>query len=380
MPDRSRKILLIEDNPAYIRLVRELLQESGALKFDLEWAGLLEKGLERLNAGGVDVILLDLLLPDNMGPDTLRRVVDAVPDVPVIVLTGVDDEGLAQEAVELGARDYLFKGRLDADILARSIRQATQRPAPTAHDAVGDKRDLLARITPELAERLDHMALHRDRLAAAIQDEDRPSLQAPLDDLSSWLTSTRRICDGLRELATLDPARGDQASLRSPVSLESALDQALLRLQHRLPEGTRITRYPLPVVEGDEPQLTQLFEHALLGASRLAGGAEIAFEIACEHHGGTWQIVVEHDGPWPEVSDQAELFEPFSVQVDGEPSAPDPGLELSLAAAIVERHGGSIRAEPITADHGIALVIDLPFTEIDMLPPDPAGEQRSERA
>ena len=128
------RVLLIEDNAGDARLIREMLTEakSGSLSagrqaFDLECADRLQAGLERLAKGGIDVLLLDLGLPDSQGLDTLARVQAQAPQVPIVVLTGLDDEALAVKAVREGAQDYLVKGQVDSDPLVRSIRYAIER-------------------------------------------------------------------------------------------------------------------------------------------------------------------------------------------------------------------------------------------------------------
>jgi diguanylate cyclase (GGDEF)-like protein len=84
-------------------------------------------GLERLAAGGIDVVLLDLGLPDSVGLDTFTTVNTQAPQVPILVLTGLDDEALAVQVVQQGAQDYLVKGQADGDSLARAIRYAIER-------------------------------------------------------------------------------------------------------------------------------------------------------------------------------------------------------------------------------------------------------------
>ena len=84
----------------------------------------LAAGLARLKAGGIDAILLDLVLPDSQELATFERVKATVPNIPVLVLTGLDDEVLAEEAVAAGARDYLIKTQINGESLARSIRAA----------------------------------------------------------------------------------------------------------------------------------------------------------------------------------------------------------------------------------------------------------------
>jgi len=128
MNDKAIKVLLIEDNPGDTRLIREMLKEAGATQLELVCTDRLSTGLERLAEGDIDVILLDLGLPDSQGLDTLGRVLAEPPGAPVIVvLTGLDDEALAIQAVRAGAQDYLVKGQVDGNLLARAMHYAIER-------------------------------------------------------------------------------------------------------------------------------------------------------------------------------------------------------------------------------------------------------------
>ena len=121
------KVLLVEDSPGDARLIWEMLAEVKGAQIDLKYADRLSAGLERLAAGGIDVVLLDLSLPDSGGLDTFTKVHAQAPQVPIIVLTGLDDESLAVEAVRGGAQDYLVKGQVDGNLLMRAIRYAIER-------------------------------------------------------------------------------------------------------------------------------------------------------------------------------------------------------------------------------------------------------------
>ncbi|MGA9348778.1 MAG: response regulator [Anaerolineae bacterium] len=121
------KVLLIEDNPGDARLIREILAEERGASFDVEGADRLSTGLEYLAGGDIDVVLLDLSLPDSRGLDTFARVHAQAPEVPIILLTGLDDEELAVKAVREGAQDYLVKGQVDSSLLVRSMRYAIER-------------------------------------------------------------------------------------------------------------------------------------------------------------------------------------------------------------------------------------------------------------
>ena len=121
------KVLLIEDNPGDRRLIKELLMESQLVLFELEWVKRLSSGLTRLAKGGIDSVLLDLALPDSQGLETLLHVHRHAPEMAIVVLTGLDNELLGVEAMQAGAQDYLVKGQINGQLLARAIRYAIER-------------------------------------------------------------------------------------------------------------------------------------------------------------------------------------------------------------------------------------------------------------
>jgi len=121
------EVLLIEDNPGDAHLIQEMLVEAGEAWFQVEYADRLSRGLEHLKNGGVDVVLLDLGLPDGQGFDAFEKVQAQSPAVPVVVLTGFDDETLAVEAMRHGAQDYLVKGDVDSKVLYRAVRYSVER-------------------------------------------------------------------------------------------------------------------------------------------------------------------------------------------------------------------------------------------------------------
>ncbi|MFA5110319.1 MAG: response regulator, partial [Desulfobaccales bacterium] len=127
MFDQALKILLIEDNPGDARLIREELSEAGSWSFVIDWVPSLAMGVERLAQGGIDLVLLDLGLPDSQGFETFVKAQAQAPQVPFVLLTGLNDETLALAAVRRGAQDYLVKGEADGRLLLRAIRYATER-------------------------------------------------------------------------------------------------------------------------------------------------------------------------------------------------------------------------------------------------------------
>lgn len=127
MANKPINVLFIEDNPGDARLVREMLLEAEGARFKLECLDRLSAGLGRLAEGGIDCVLLDLTLPDSTELDTFERVQTQAPEIPIVIISGLDDEALAIEAVQKGAQDYLVKSYLDSYVLARTIRYAIER-------------------------------------------------------------------------------------------------------------------------------------------------------------------------------------------------------------------------------------------------------------
>jgi len=127
MSDKVIKVLLIEDNPGDVRFIQEMLSEVQSVNYDLYCEGQLQTGLKHLSEDGIDVVLLDLGLPDSQGLDTFSKLYIQAKNVPIVILTGFGDETAALNAVQMGAQDYLVKGSVDGHTLSRIIRYAIER-------------------------------------------------------------------------------------------------------------------------------------------------------------------------------------------------------------------------------------------------------------
>jgi serine phosphatase RsbU (regulator of sigma subunit) len=123
----SIKVLLIEDNPLDVRLIGMMLRDSAPGFIQLEQVDRLGAGLGRLARGGIDLVLVDLSLPDSHGLETFSKVHAQAPNVPIIVLSGLADETIAVNAVHEGAQDYLVKGQVSGPLLVRAMRYAIER-------------------------------------------------------------------------------------------------------------------------------------------------------------------------------------------------------------------------------------------------------------
>ena len=127
MSNKQMKILLIEDNPGDVRLIKEMLNEIRDFSFELECFQQLSDGLTRLAKPGIDIVIIDLFLPDGEGLGTLQHVITQSQDLPIIVLTGLDDVTTARQAVRMGAQEYLVKERLNSELLKHSLHLAIER-------------------------------------------------------------------------------------------------------------------------------------------------------------------------------------------------------------------------------------------------------------
>lgn len=129
MPADRIQVLLVEDNPGDVRMVRELLAEDGDMDFELFHAPTVRDAVDRLatDTSGIDAVLLDLSLPDETGVNTIRRVVAAARTAVVVVMTGAGDEELGLTSLQEGAQDYLVKGQVDGRMLRRALRFALGR-------------------------------------------------------------------------------------------------------------------------------------------------------------------------------------------------------------------------------------------------------------
>ncbi|MEF8793752.1 diguanylate cyclase domain-containing protein [Thiohalorhabdus sp.] len=118
---------MIEDNPGIARLVRAMLGDVRQTTFHVTATGRISEGLAKLRQNDFDLVLLDLMLPDCEGVNSVQILSQAFPDLPLVVLTGLDDEGDGQAAIQAGAHDYLIKGSVDRELLVRTIHFAIQR-------------------------------------------------------------------------------------------------------------------------------------------------------------------------------------------------------------------------------------------------------------
>jgi diguanylate cyclase (GGDEF)-like protein len=131
--DAHLRILLVEDDVTYARFAQNMLQSVPSTRFQLAHATSVHSAIERLAIAAPDIVLLDLGLPDARDLEALTALVDAAPNLAIVILSGTEDEVLALEAVKAGAQDYLLKGQATPELLVKAIRYAIERKQSELH-------------------------------------------------------------------------------------------------------------------------------------------------------------------------------------------------------------------------------------------------------
>lgn len=207
MAESVIRVLLVEDDEEDYILAMHMLSEARNLRFDVSWADRLESALNHMNSATVDVVLLDLSLPDSYGWDTFTSVRKHSPDLPIVLLTGVQDEDLGARAVYEGAQDYLVKDELSTQLLSRAISYAMERrrAQDALHTAYSELESLIRQRTRELAKANQKLSIEmarRERAERALKEGRRlEAICAFVDGTAHRFNDiTHRIADSASKL------------------------------------------------------------------------------------------------------------------------------------------------------------------------------------
>jgi len=352
-------LLLVEDNSGDARLIEELLNDAG-LPLDVHWVKTLQAGVEYLAASPVDLVLLDLELPDSQGSETLNRILPASADVPVIVLTGLSDERMGLEMIQRGAQDYLVKGQVDAALLQRSVRYAMERKRADAQKQdleerlrQSQKMEAIGKLAGGIAHNFNNLlgavAGYADMIRVAAAPESKTARYATM------ILSASERGEGLtRKLLAF--ARKAYLSM-TPVNCNDLIAQTAAILRDTLDPGIDVVTdlsSTSSMVLGDDSELTNVLLNLGINArDAMPTGGRIRFESSMippphsadsglpENFRGVAcvRICVSDNGTGMGEATKRRVFEPFFTTKE---KGKGTGLGLASAYGAVKQHNGAI--------------------------------------
>lgn len=372
MPADSRylpktiRILMIEDDEVYRKMVEKYLCSPGRQDVVLRQCTRLRDGLAELARAPYDLILLDLSLPDSSGLDTLEKLIAAKRDIPVVVLTGLEDEAAGDSAVQIGAQDYLSKSHVTHETLQRVVRYALIRAQLIHEIERGQQMERMAslgRLAGGVAHEINNalagimglvQVLKRDLLT-----ESRAEV---IDDI---LKETRRASIVVKDM--LAYARPREPRL-DEISLREVVEQVIRTVSHQLKprriQCRLIAPDDLPKMTTDEDQIKVILINLIANArDALPGGGVIDIEIL--RLNGNIRLRVSDTGPGIPPGDLGKIFDPFFTTKE---TGQGVGLGLAIVFRAVQSLGGEIHAENRPGG-GAQFTLQLPVVA-------PAGARR----
>lgn len=378
MSSESINVLLVEDNLGDARLLYEGMEEALPGQFQMTHVRRLSETLEYLWEKSCNVVLLDLGLPDSHGLETLVLVRAQSPDVPIVVLTGFQDEEIGEQALQAGAQDYLVKGQADSKLLGRAMRYAIARKE--AELAVIQGGLALARADEEQNARQRLIAVHeqvRRSVATQLRDGVQKKLHSAAGRLRDLLESTsappetarvlKEVVDSLSQLSeqqvdslgrqlypltlgqglgwTFQSFRSFGDHLEAAPAIEIAVDEELRRQENADP-----SLFPEPVGLA----MYRIAEEALANVAQHAKARKVTVRLdPLLQREGWWRLTVQDDGEGFEMMSVrhglgiATMYD-YARAMDGQcviQSTPGEGTEVTAALPLTRADLERPRAE-----------------------------------
>jgi signal transduction histidine kinase len=347
------QVLIVEDNAGDARLLREMFSKESPGSFALTHILRMQEAEAHLAKGGVDILLLDMGLPDGHGLDTVRRARLVAPGVPMIVLTGLDDELLAAEAMKEGAQDYLIKGQIENRALPRALRYAIERHQMQKEaeflqaQQLDLKNEFLSHVSHELRSPLTSIYSFTTIISDGLAGETSPQQDEYLQIILRNILQLKAMIEDLLEVTRAQTGKLSIELQRASVS--DAITYALntfhgaakakdITLRCSLPED-------LPFAIADPIRLRQILSILLDNAVKFTqnfGAVEIEMALS-ENDPGHLLVTVSDSGSGIDPEMTEHIFERlYQVAGSSRTGREGLGLGLHIAKELVTRMGGKI--------------------------------------
>jgi signal transduction histidine kinase len=368
-PNAVMNVLVIEDDEDDYVLAQGMLSGKA---FHLAWAQSVNAALKHLAENQVDVVLLDLSLTDSRGIDAVQSVSTHNKEVPIVVLTGLEDEKIAADALHCGAQDYLVKGKITTDLIEKSLRYSVLRK----------QSENYARRISLFEQREDFVAMLAHDLKNPICGSSRILELFSTGELGPLSSEQLAVIEQLRNSnnrllglihALLDAYRYETGNI------ELALEQANLAaiVKAAMQEFAPLAKDKqiaikldasdgIPSILADDSSLYRVIQNLLHNAIKFSqpGGT---VKIRLYESGGSAVLDVHNDGPTISLEDQARLFERFWQGVPGKRYTAGTGLGLYLCKHIIDAHHGHIACTS-KEDIGTTFTVTIPLSDMAISP------------
>lgn len=367
---RPLNVLLIEDNPGDAKLIQFRLSETDR-KYNIQTIDRLELACDFLKKSRFDVILLDLGLPDSQGLDTFNKLYEHEKNIPIVILSGINDEKRSMQSVSLGAQDYLAKSFADTQLLIRTINHAIERHkllcklknAEDEQTRLTIRHQFMAKATHELRTPLVSIKGYIEFIISgklgSYPERQKTCLQAVSRNTNRLIALVNDILD-----IRLIESEKYHVNIKS-FDIEKTLDMCIKEVQPFLDEKNQNieTKSTLesPLIKADEVRITQTIINLLSNAIKFSPeNSKITIRIL--NLEDTIKFEVIDQGIGIKEEDLERVFDPFT-DIKKPSYYSGSGLGLNVSKLIIEAHGGKIWGQSAGEGKGSTFIFTLPQKE-----------------